>query len=513
MSKSNNNHRILKNTIALYIRQLLILFVSLYTVRVVLNVLGIEDYGVYNVVAGLVALCSFLPSALASATQRFFSFALGQSDKTKLYKTFSVNFVLYGLISVIALVILETLGFWFVREYLNIPSERIASAYILYHYAVFTFIVGIFTSPFIAIIIAHEDMHIYAYTSIGEVLLKLVITFVLIYLPWDKLELYGLLLLLVSLINMSVYLIICFKKYQECQIKKFYWDGCLLKEIYGFTGWSLFGQLTTVARNQAVTILLNQYFNPAVVAARAIANTIASQVNMFSNAFNTGLYPPIIKAYAANEKDEMFELVFNGSKLTFFLMWIFSLPIFIEMETILKLWLSQPPANAVLFTQLALIESLIISISLPVISAARAPGNMKMYELTLGSIQVGLFLVSWLLLMKGFPASSVFVIAIIANIFMFAIRLLIVSWLIGLSIRKFLRAVVMPIMAVILLSGGFSLYIKHYFPPGYLYSFISMSISVVISSISMYFFGLNRVWRIKVRTMLVNKLRKIVSGV
>lgn len=509
MSTSNNSRRILNNTIALYIRQLLILFVSLYTVRVVLNVLGVEKYGVYNVVAGLVALCSFLPSALASATQRFFSFALGQSDKIKLYKTFSVNLVLYSLISIIAIILLETIGFWFVQEYLNLPLEHISSAYTLYHYAVFTFIAGIFTAPFIAIIIAHEDMHIYAYASISEVLLKLVVTFALVYIPWSKLELYGLLLLLVSLINMSIYIFICFKKYQECQIGKIYWDGKLLKEIYGFTGWSLFGQLTTVARNQAVTILLNQYFNPAVVAARAIANTVASQVNMFSNAFNTGLYPPIIKSYAANEKDEMFELIFNGSKLTFFLMWIFSLPMFIEMETILKLWLSQPPANAVLFTQLALIEALIISISLPIISAARAPGKMKMYELTLGAIQAGLFLISWLLLMKGLPASSVFVTAIVANIFMFAIRLLIVSWLIGLSIRDFLRDVVIPVFAVMLLSSGLSFYIKYHLPQGYLYSLIIMLLAVFTSSASMYMLGLDKVWRVKIRTMLLNKFKKI----
>lgn len=502
------NKKIVKNTIALYIRQLLILFVSLYTVRVVLNVLGVDDYGVYNVVAGLVALCSFLPSALASATQRFFSFALGQADNKKLFQTFSVNLILYGLIAFVAFILLESAGAWFVKDYLNLPSTRVDVAYTIYQYAVFTFIAGIFSSPFIAIIIAHEDMHIYAYASIVEVLLKLAMTMFLIYLPWDKLELYGLLMLLVSLVNMSVYVSICFKKYPECQIRKIHWDGKLLREIYGFTGWSLFGQLTTVARNQAVTILLNQYFNPAVVAARVIANTVASQVNMFSNAFNTGLYPPIIKAYAANEKDEMYALIFNGSKLTFFLMWIFSLPMFIEMEAVLTLWLSTPPENAVLFTQLALVEALIVSISLPMISAARAPGNMKMYELTLGAIQVGIFVASWVLLVNGFPASSVFIAAIVANILMFAVRLFIVSGLVGLSIYKFLRAVVMPVMAVICISLAVSLSIKNSLPSGYLFSIVTMLFSVISSSIAMYYLGLNRAWREKVKNMIVSKLKR-----
>lgn len=499
---------IFKNTIALYLRQLLILFVSLYTVRIVLNVLGVEEYGLYNVVAGLVALCSFLPSALASATQRFFSFALGQSDKARLYKTFSVNLVLYASVALFALITLEVFGFWFVKEYLNIPPTRLDAAITLYHYAVFTFIAGIFTSPFIAIIIAHEDMQIYAYASISEVLLKLAVTFALVYIPSDKLELYGLLLLFVSLINMSVYLIICFRKYPECQLRTIHWDSKLLKEIYGFTGWSLFGQLTTVARNQAVTILLNQYFNPAVVAARAIANTVSSQINMFSNAFNTGLYPPIIKAYAANEKEEMFSLIYNGSKLTFFLMWIFSLPMFIEMEGVLTLWLSTPPENAVWFTRLALIEALIISISLPIISAARAPGKMKMYELTLGTIQVGIFIVSWALLVNGYPASSVFITAIIANVLMFAIRLFIVSWLVGLSVYIFLRLVVMPILAVIFISVSLSLFIKSCLPSGYLYSILTMSFTVIVSSVTMYYFGLSKDWRGKVKFMVISKLKR-----
>ncbi|WP_421241853.1 lipopolysaccharide biosynthesis protein [Aeromonas enteropelogenes] len=501
------NNKILKNTIALYIRQLLILFVSLYTVRIVLNVLGVEEYGIYNVVAGLVALCSFLPSALASATQRFFSFSLGQSDKTKLDKTFSVNLILYSLIAAIALILLESLGYWFVVNHLNLPLERIAAAKTIYHYAVFTFIFGVFTAPFIAIIIAHEDMHIYAYASISEVLLKLAVTFALVYIPADKLELYGLLLLIVSLINMGMYLIICFRKYPECQVRKIYWDRKLLKEIYGFTGWSLFGQLTTVARNQAVTILLNQYFNPAVVAARAIANTVSSQVNMFSSAFNVGLYPPIIKAYAANEKEEMFALIFNGSKLTFFLMWIFSLPIFIEMETVLTLWLSTPPENAVLFTQLALVEALIISISLPIISAARAPGNMKMYELTLGAIQVGIFIVSWVLLVNGYSASSVFITAIAANILMFVVRLFIVSWLVGLSTYSFLRAVVAPVLTVICISVTVSLLIKNNLPSGFLYSIITMFFTAISSSIAMYFYGLNQIWRDKVKNIIISKIK------
>jgi O-antigen/teichoic acid export membrane protein len=278
---SENNKRIAKNTLILYTRQVLILLVSLYTVRVVLNVLGVEDYGIYNVLGGIVTFFSFLSGTMASATQRFFSFALGQNNLEKLKKTFSVNLIIYIASALIALILLETLGLWFVNTQLQVPPERFEAVKWIYHFSVLTFIATIFTTPFMAIIIAHEDMQIYAYVSIVEALLKLVIVFLLTYLPWDKLELYGMMVFAVSIITTVIYVAICIRKYKECQFHKFYWDKALLLEIVGFTGWTLFGQITTVGRNQAVTILLNQVFNPVVVAARAIATNITRSLSDF----------------------------------------------------------------------------------------------------------------------------------------------------------------------------------------------------------------------------------------
>ncbi len=506
---SENNKRIAKNTLMLYTRQVLILLVSLYTVRVVLNVLGVEDYGIYNVVGGIVTFFSFLSGTMASATQRFFSFALGQHDIDKLKKTFSVNLIIYAAIAFIALVLLETVGLWFVNNQLQVPPERFEAVKWVYHFSVLTFIATIFTTPFMAIIIAHEDMQIYAYVSIVEASLKLVIVFLLTYLPWDKLELYGMLVFAVALINMSVYIGICIRKYIECQFKEFCWDKALLREIIGFTGWTLFGQTTTVARNQAVTILLNQVFNPVVVAARAISMNITSQINLFSNNFNVGLYPPIIKSYAANDRKEMFFLIFNGSKITFFLMWVFALPMFLEMDTILNLWLKNPPPEAVLFTRLALVEVLINSISLPITTAARAPGRMKVYELTLGSIQIALFITAWIVLRLGGAAYSVFIVAIVVNLVMFIVRLLIVSKLIGLSIQSFTIQVVIPVLTIILLSLVPSVGLCLFLGKGLLFTAISILSSVIFASIAMYFIGLNKKWRKKIITQVINKLHKI----
>lgn len=498
----------------LYFRQIVILLVSLYTVRVVLDVLGIEDYGIYSVVGSIVSFFSFLSGTMASATQRFFSFAIGLGDCERLKKTFTVNWMIYGAIAVVALILLETIGLWFVNEQLQVPPERFESVRWIYHFSVLTFMVTIFSTPFMAIIIAHEDMQIYAYMSIVEAFMKLGAVFLLvqlqlIQLQWNKLELYGMLIFAVSVIPAVIYVVICVRKYSECQFRKFYWDNGLLHEIMGFTAWTLFGQITTVARYQSVTILLNQMFSPVVVAARVIAMNITGQISVFSNNFNIGLYPPIIKSYAADDKNGMFSLIFNGSKITFFLMWIFALPFFLEMDTILSVWLKNPPPEAVLFTRLALVEVLIHSISLPITTAARAPGKMKLYELTLGCIQIAIFVASLIILKRGAAAYSVFVVAIIANLVMFAIRLLIVRILIGLSLRLFFYQVVFPIFVVTFLSAIPSFSIHFYLPQGLVYTCISVVSSIIITCISMYFLGLDKSMRGKVKNIILTRVHKI----
>lgn len=509
----SRNKRIAKNTLMLYFRQILILLVGLYTVRVVLQTLGVEDYGIYNTVAGIVALFSFLSGAMASATQRFFSFALGQNDIDKLSRIFSINLIIYASIAVIVLMFLETFGLWFIKDQLNVPPERYEAAQFIYHFSVLTFIATIFTAPFMAIIVAHEDMHIYAYISIIEVVLKLTIVFLLMYLTLDKLKLYGVLVFSVMVIVDTIYVIICTRKYSECQFRKLYWDKKILREIAGFTGWTLFGQMTTVARNQGVTILLNQAFNPVVVAARAIATNITGQVNVFSNNFNVGLYPPIIKSYAANDKERMTSLIFQGSKITFFLMWIFALPLFLEMDTILQIWLESPPPEAALFTRLALVEVLINSASLPVITAARAPGKMKMYELSLGAIQIGILVASLIVLLLGGKAYSVFVVAIIANLIMFFVRLLLVKKLIKLDIRPFLVKVVVPILCVILISSVLSYGLYYFLPEGLLYTVITIVGSMLFSLLTMYFLGIKQTDRDMIKRIVTAKIDNLLTKV
>lgn len=507
---TSNNKKIAKNTLFLYFRMLLTMGVSLYTVRIVLNTLGVVDYGVFNVVGGIVTFFSFMSGSMASASQRFFSFEIGKNDVENLKKTFTVNWIIYGLIALIVLVLLETAGLWFVNNHLNVPATRHNAAQWLYQFSILSFMISIMVTPFMSMIIAHEDLHIYAYVSIVEVLSKLGIVFLLVFLPWDKLKVYGILLCIMSFINSSIYIIICMRKYEECQFHRFYWDKNIFKEVISFTGWTLFGQFTTITRKQAITILINQLFNPVVVAAMAISTQITNYITIFSNNFNVGLYPPIIKNYASGQKDQMLNLMFNGSKISFFLMWIFAAPLFLGMDDILRLWLKSPPPYTVLFSRLALIEVLINSTSFPLMTMARAAGKMKLYELTLGSIQLSIFFISWLSLSLGAPVYSVLLIAIIVNCIMFMVRIFIVKHLINYSILQYFKKVIFPVLAVTLISIILSAIVFYLLPQGFGYLNVSILLSVTISSTCMYFIGLEHIERTKIRTVVENKIISIL---
>lgn len=503
-----SSSRVLKNTLALYTRQIIIIFITLYSLRVVLNELGTDDYGVYSVITGFVTLLAFLPGSMASATQRFFSFAMGENNSEKLKQTFSVNLLMYVAIAVIAYGLLQTVGLWYVTEHLKIPDERFDAAITLYHYTSLMFVFSIFTAPFVAILIAHEDMHLYAMISVVDAVAKLGVALALAHVGSDVLVFYGLALFVLSACVAAFYITVCVKKYAECQLRKLYWSTSLLKEILGFTVWTLLGQISTAFRNQAVTVLVNQMFNPAIVAARAIALNVASQVAVFSNNLNTGLYPPIIKSYAAKQKDEMMSLVFNGSKLTFFLMWVFALPMLLEMEAILTIWLKTPPPAAVLLTQLAIVESLIFALSMPLATAARAPGKMAMYEIILGSIQIAIFFVSWWVLRLGYSAEWVFYVAIAANVLMFKVRLLLVNYLTGLPVLPYYKKVVVPILSVLTLSTLSSVLVLNSLPNNLFTATFVIVFSMAVSTIAMYYLGLDKHWRQKVVTVLQNKLFK-----
>lgn len=416
--------RIARNTLFLYFRQILIMLVSLYTVRVVLNVLGAEDYGIYNVVAGVVTMLGFLSGAMATASQRYFSFDLGKGDTEHLKTTFSVTLQIYLLIIAFVVLATETAGLWFVNRRLVIPPDRMVAANVIYQAAIVSFVLTLMTTPYMASIIAHENMSVYAYASIAEAVLKLAAVFVLRVLPFDKLALYGILLAAVAFVNTGIYRLYCRRNYAECSFRPVR-DGRLFREIVGYSGWNLFGSAASIIRNQGMTILLNLFFGPVVNAARAVAVQVNAAMISFAQNFSTALRPQIIKSYASGERNRMLRMMLSGTKIVFFLMLIISIPVFFGASFLLSLWLKNVPEHTVKFVQLSLADVLIDSISYPLMAVVQAMGKIKLYQTAVGGLLIMNLPVSYLFLRLGFCSETVFLVAIFLSVCALWLRILI----------------------------------------------------------------------------------------
>ena len=503
----SENKRIVKNTLMLYFRQILILLTSLYTVRIVLQALGAEDYGIYNVVAGTVTMFGFLTNSLAGASQRFFSFELGQGNCESLQKIFSLMLAIYILLAITILFFAETVGLWFVKNKLTIPATRINAAVWVYQASIFSFIISILTTPYMAAIIARENMKIYAYASVIEAILKFLVALSLSFMP-DKLIAYGFLLLIITFLNTAVYRIYCGKHYKECHFV-FYWDKEKFKEIVSYSCWNLFGSSISIIKNQIMNILLNIFFNPVVNAARSISVQVNNAVNSFAGNFTTAMRPQIIKQYAAGKNDKAIQLVFYGCKYTFFLMYIFALPLILEMNYILKLWLSRPPEMAVIFTRLALIDVVIASVSYQIMTLAQATGKIRLYQSVVGGILLLNLPVSYIVLKLGAAAYSVMIVAIVISIVATIIRLLILRLLVSFSIKKFLRDCILPIFSVVLIASVIPCFLHYIMEENFFRVCIVFISAIFLTLLSIITFGLSHGER---KVIFINIKNKILGN-
>lgn len=501
---SKNNKRIAKNTGMLYIRMLLIMAVSLYTTRIVLSILGIEDYGIYTIVGGVVTMFSFLNSAMARASQRFLSFELGRKDYKQLARVFSISINIHVTIAVIILILAETIGLWFLNTQLNIPAERMNAANWVYHFSIFAFFVTIINVPYNATIIAHERMNIYAYIGILEVVLKLIIVIMLKWLGFDKLKLYAVLVFAVSLLIRLIYYFYCRINFKESHYH-FFWDKKLYKTLLSFTGWNLWGNFAVVTFNQGNNILLNIFFGPVVNAARGIAYQVNGAVSAFIVNFQLALNPPIVKSYGNGDLNYMHQLIFQGAKYSFFLLYFLSLPILIETEIILKLWLKVIPDYSIIFCRLVIISSLIECVSGTLITAAQASGKIKLYQTVVGGLLLLILPFSYIFLKMGYPPQIILYITIFFSIIVLIARLLIVRSLINLSLRKFSEKVFYAILLVTPCSMALPYYIYFNLKQGILRFLIVSIISFLSILISVYFFGISS----NEKNIMLNKAKNI----
>lgn len=451
MNKIDNNRRIMKNAGMLYFRMFLSMLVSLYTVRVVLNTLGTIDYGIYGTVAGVVIMFSFITSSMSSASQRFFAFEIGTGNFNRLKDVFSTTVIIYIFFILIIVILAETLGLWFLKNYLVIPEDRSSAALFIYQFSILSFIVTVLSIPYNANIVAHENMTVYAYVGINDVILKLLVVFLLNYLNYDKLELYGILIFLVSCISFGIYFIYNLKKYRESRIH-ICLNPKIFIEILSYSGWNLFGAFSSVANEQGTNIVLNIFFGPVINAAMLIANQIKNSIIVFYTNFYMAVNPQIIKSYACGEREYMNKLIYSSTKLAFSLLLVLAIPLFFEMDYILKLWLKSYTADMVLFARLIILYVLVISLENPLTQAVRATGNIKKYQILVGITTILVVPISFLFLKLGFAAFTVIWVSIIVYFIATFVRLYVLKILLLFDIKKYLLDVMLRLLILILFS-------------------------------------------------------------
>lgn len=487
---SANNKRIAKNTILLYIRMFFIMAVTLFTSRVVLNTLGVVDFGIYNVVGGVVAMMGVLNGAMSVSTQRYLTFELGRGDLLRLKQVFSVCLTIFFLLSIIVVLLAETIGLWFLHNKMVIPADRMAAADWVYQYSILACVLSLVVNPFNATIIAHERMNVYAYVSILEVLLKLGVVYLLLVIPADRLVTYGLLILTSQVIVTSTYIIYCWKHFSETHYR-FYWECPLFIELISYSGWNLYGSAAGLVKGQGLNILLNMFFSPAVNAARGIAYQINSAITQFFTNFYTAVRPQITKYYAKGEIDEMIGLVFRSSKFSFYLIMLFSLPIILETPYIVNLWLGQLPEYVVPFTRIIIAISAIDSMASPLMTTAHATGKIKLYQSSVGTVIIFNIPVSYLLLKFGGTPLTVFYVSLCISITCLFLRLWIVWRLVNFPVRRYVTEVIGRCILICVLSLIVPLVVHIMLTQSFLNTVIVCCLSIIASLVSIYSVGIN----------------------
>ena len=502
-----NSSTVAKNTIALYFRQILIMLVSLYSVRITLDVLGVEDYGIYNVVAGVVTMFSFLRGAMASASQRYLCFEIGIDNQEETEKIFAITVTIYAILSLVIVIIAETLGLWFVCNKLVIPESRFTAAMWIYQTTVVSFIFTIMTTPYMSSIIAHEDMKIYAYIGIIESLLNLAVCFILKIGKADRLILYAILILAVNIINTLIYRTYCRIHYQECRFRLLI-EKDKSKEMFSYVGWNLFGNAVGVFNNQIMNIAINNFFNPVVITARSISSQVNSAVTSFASNFTNAMKPQLIKNYAAGDKDSVDKNVSEGCRISYFLMLVFSIPLILEMYTVLDIWLKEIPDYTVIFTRLALVENLINSLNLQIMTLAQATGRIKLYQSVVGGILLLTFPISFIALKMGAEPYVIYIISIIICLTATVVRLVIVKHLTEFSISHYVKSVYLPCIKVTAVSIVIPI-ILHYAIYGRFVRLICVVLaSVMMTAFSVLSIGITKEERTEVITLIKNKFHK-----
>lgn len=505
---TDNNKRIAKNTLLLYFRMLLMMFVTLFTSREVLDKLGVTDYGIYNVVGGVVAMLGFLNSSMSNAVQRYLSFEIGKNNEAGVNRIFNVSLFAHAGIAVFVFIVMEIVGVWYLNTHMNIPAERMDAANWVLQCSIFTTLFTIVQVPYNAIIISKEQMGIYAYISILEVVLKLLVVYMLAIGNFDKLKLYSVLIMVVTIGIVMIYRFYCTRKYKEAKFKLIK-DWNLLKQIVGFASWNMLGELAWVFTGQGVNIILNSFFGPVVNAARGLAEQVNGAVNRFVANFQTAVNPQLIKNYASDQLGEMKTLLFRSTRFSYYLLLALSLPIILKMDFILHLWLKEVPDYTVGFCQLVLVSSLVSTLSNLLAQVARAYGKIRNYQIIVSIFLFLNFPLSYIVLKFGCsPLSSMFV-NIGVNTMLLFVRLRLTNRIIQMTYGSFIRNVLLPVIIVTAVALVIPLIIYFMLDNSIISFIIVCLVSFVSVGVSTYALGMNANERLYILAAISKIITKI----
>lgn len=481
--------------------------ISLFTSRVILNTLGVEDYGIYNVVGGVVAMFGFINGSMSSATQRYITFALGKDDKNRLQKVFSTTLQIHTLIAGIIVLLGETIGLWFLYNIIQIPADRMDAAFWILQCSIMSTVIMIISVPYNADIIAHEKISAFAYISILEVILKLAIVYMLVVFPFDKLILFAFFMLAVQLLICFCYSIYCNRHFEETKYKHVC-DKDLFKEMIEFAGWSMFGNLSAILYGQGLNILLNVFFGPVVNAARAVALQVQNAIQGFVGNFQMAINPQITKTYARGDMSDMHKLMFRSARFSFFLLFFLSLPVLFETNFILTIWLKTVPENTVTFLRIIICTSLIYSLANPLIIANQATGKVKKYQAVCGTILLLILPISYVCLLLGCPAYTVFIVHFIIESVTQVARMIMLRPLIGIRLRDYFQHIYAKVLLVVAVSV-FLPSLAYFNMEDNILRFLSVGTLCVISvSASAYILGLSSNERALVKAKAIAILSK-----
>lgn len=507
----SNNKRIARNTLLLYFRTLLIMAITLYTSRVILNALGVEDYGIYNVVGGVVAMFSLLSGSLSNVISRFITFELGRGDKTRLNKIFSTSINIQLGLSALIILFGVFVGGWFLNTHMNIPSDRLVAANWVLYCSLLMFCINLISLPYNACIIAHERMTAFAYVSILDAILRLFVCYLIIISPFDKLISYAVLLVIAALIIRSVYSIYCNKHFEECHYHLIY-DRSLLKQMGSFAGWQFLTNSCWMFNTQGVNILINLFFGVTLNAARGVANQVDAAIQQFVNNFMTAVNPQITKCYASGDLENMFTLICRGAKFSFFLLLLFAIPVIFESEYILTLWLKNVPDHAVIFLRLTIIGSMINMLGGTGLTACMATGQIKQYAIWISSVGILVFPLSWITFKCGLPVESTYIIFIIIYTAVEIVRLKIMKNLLHFSPMIFFNKVIIKICIVTPFTLIIPFVLVYFMPESFERLCLTTILSLAFSCIIIYTLGLSGDEKKAIERKTHNFIKKIQNN-